>query len=69
MRTIRAIVSLTLLAARLAPASQNIYMVEWKPLPGIPNRRYPYDWNRILSGLLVILWLGILASELGSAVS
>jgi hypothetical protein len=40
-------------------------MAEWKPLPGIPNRPYPYDWNRILSGLLVILWLGILAMGAG----
>ena len=42
-------------------------MVEWKPLPGIPNRQYPYDWNRILSGLVVILWLGLLGIGAGPA--
>jgi hypothetical protein len=32
-------------------------MVDWKPLPGIPNREYPPDWNRILSGTLAVVWL------------
>ena len=40
-------------------------MVEWRPFPGIPERKYPWDWNRIASALLVIVWLGISAFAAG----
>jgi hypothetical protein len=42
-----------------------LHMVEWRPLPGIPERKYPWDWNRIASALLVIVWLGILGFAAG----
>ena len=40
-------------------------MVEWRPLPGIPERKYPWDWNRITSALLVVVWLAILGFAAG----
>jgi len=40
-------------------------MIDLKPAPGIPNRDYPCDWNRILSAGLAIIWLAICASTGG----
>jgi len=40
-------------------------MVDWRALPGVPERKYPRDWNRILSASLVLLWLGLLAIGAG----
>jgi hypothetical protein len=36
-------------------------MVQWKPLPGVPEREYPKDWHRVSSLVLVLAWLGVLA--------
>lgn len=34
-------------------------MVDLTPIRGVPDREYPYDWNRILSGVLVLAWLSL----------
>ena len=32
-------------------------MVDLTPIRGVPDREHPYDWNRILSGILAIAWV------------
>src|SRR5262245_49206281 len=41
------------------------YWAGIEPIPGVPSRDYPLDWNRILSGLLAVAWLVICAWAAG----
>ena len=34
-------------------------MVDLTPSRGVPDREYPYDWNRILSGVLAVAWISL----------
>jgi hypothetical protein len=41
--------------------------MDLNPAPGVPDRDYPWDWNRILSGFLALAWLTLCGLAGGTA--